>query len=204
MLTNLRHRLPWFALLGVLTVAMTACNSDGGGDSPPVAIVNIGGGDAGVDGCVQPSFPADQPDLSSLPMNWPRFVTDNENGQATGKPGATLEAEITVNAQTRQAFVELKDVWSDSPAFASAVIDTPGNEKLEVLFFTDPNQRFGRYYMKITLCGSDCDDGEVVFDINPDINSPYERTVFEDGEPVPVQVDSTCVKPFPQGTIVIQ
>ena len=81
--------------------------------------------------------------------------------------------------------VELKDVWFDGAPVATAEIDTPGNQKLEVLFFTDRNERFGRYYMKITLCGLDCDDEEVVFDINPDINSPYERTVFEDGEPVP-------------------
>lgn len=204
MLTNLRHTLPWLALLSVPMLALTACKSDGGGDSPPVVVVNIGGGDAGVQGCIQPTFPADQPDLSGLPMNWPRFVTDNDNGQATGRPGATIEGEITVNGQTRQAFVELKDAWFDGLAVASAVIDTPGNEKLEVLLFTEPSQPFGRYYMKITLCGLDCDDGEVVFDINPDVNSPYERTVFEDGEPVPVQVDRTCVKVFPQGTILIQ
>lgn len=203
-LTNLRHTLPWLALLSVLTLALTACNGDSGGDSRPVVVVNVGGADAGVQGCIQPSFPADQPDLSRLPMQWPRFVTENANGQAVSRPGATIEAEITVNAQTRQAFVELKDAWSDSPAVASTVIDTPGNQTLEVLLFTDPNQRSGRYYMKITLCGLDCDDGEVVFDINPDINSPYERTVFEDGEPVPVQVDSTCVKLFPQGTVLIQ
>lgn len=204
MLTNLRHRLPWLALLSVPMLALTACKTDGGGDSPPVVVVNIGGGDAGVQGCIQPTFPADQPDLSSLPMNWPRFVTDNDNGQATARPGATVEAEISVNAQTRYALVELKDAWFDGAPVATAEIDTPGNQKLEVLFFTDRNERFGRYYMKITLCGLDCDDKEVVFDINPDINSPYERTVFEDGEPVPVQVDSTCIKLFPRGTILIQ
>ena len=66
MLTNLRHNIPWFALLSVLTLALTACKSDGGGDSTPVDVVNIGGGDAGVQGCIQPTFPADQPDLSAF------------------------------------------------------------------------------------------------------------------------------------------
>lgn len=202
MLTNLRHTIPWFALLSLLTLALTACTSDGGGDRLPVVVVNIGGGDAGVQGCIQPTFPADQPDLSVVQP--PRFVTENDNGQATARPGATVEAEITVNGQTRHAFVELKDAWFDGAPVATAEIDTPGNQKLEVLFFTDLNQRFGRFYMKITLCGLDCDDSEVVFDINPDVNSPYERTVFEDGEPVPVQVDNTCVRVFPRGTILIQ
>lgn len=202
MLTNLRHTIPWFALLSLLTLALTACTSDGGGDQTPVNVVNIGGGDAGVQGCIQPTFPAGQPDLSVVRP--PQFVTDNDNGQATARPGATVEAEITVNGQTRQAFVELKDVSFDGAPVATAEIDTPGNQRLEVLFFTDPNQPFGRYYMKITLCGFDCNDDEVVFDINPDVNSPYERTVFEDGEPVPIQVDSTCVKVFPRGTILIQ
>jgi len=202
MLTNLRHTVTWFTLLGLLTLALAACKSDGGGDGLPVVVVNIGAGDAGVQGCIQPNFPADEPDLSALQP--PKFVTENDNGQATAHPGDTVEAEITVNGQTRHAFVELKDAWSDGAPVATTEIDTPGNQKLEALFFTDLNQRFGRYYMKITLCGLDCDDGEVVFDINPDINSPYERTVFEDGEPVPVQVDSTCVKLFPHGTILIQ
>lgn len=202
MLTNLRHTLPCFALLSLLTLALTACKSDGGGDRLPVIEMTFGGGDGGVSGCIQPNFPANQPDLSLLQP--PEFVTENDNGQATARPGNTVEAEITVNGQTRQAFVELKDAWFDGAPVATAEIDTPGNEKLEVLFFTDVNQRFGRFYMKITLCGLDCDDGEVVFDINPDVNSPYERTVFEDGEPVPVQVDNTCVRVFPRGTILIQ
>jgi len=201
MLTNLRHTLPWFTLLSLLTLALTACKSDGG-DRLPVVVMNIGGSDGGVQGCIQPNFPADQPDLSALQP--PRFVTENDNGQATADPGDTIEAEITVNGQTRQAFVELKDAWFDGAPVATAEIETRGSEKLEVLLFTERSQRFGRFYMKITLCGLDCDDTEVVFDINPDVNSPYERTVFEDGEPVPVQVDRTCVRVFPRGTILIQ
>lgn len=202
MLRNLQHTFHRLALLSLLASTLIACGSDGSGERPPVVVMNIGGGDGGVRGCIQPSFPSNQPDLSSAQP--PQFVTDNENGQATARPGATVEAEITVNRETRQAFVELKDAWSNGAPVATAEIETRGGEKLEVLFFTNPNQRFGRYYMKVTLCGLDCDDREVVFDINPDVNSPYERTVFEDGEPVPVQVDNTCVTVFPEGTILIQ
>lgn len=202
MLTNLRPTVSRFTLLGLLALALTACGRDSGGDPPPIVVMNIGGDDAGVGGCIQPTFPANQPDLSVLQP--PRFVMDSGNGQATARPGQTLEAEITVNAQTRYAFVELKDAWFDGAPVATAEIDTPGDQTLEVLLFTDRNQRFGRYYMKITLCGADCDDKEVVFDINPDVNTPYERTVFDDGEPVPAQVDSTCIKVFPRATILIQ
>ena len=40
MLTNLRHTLPWFTLLSLLTLALTACKSEAGGDRPPVVVVN--------------------------------------------------------------------------------------------------------------------------------------------------------------------
>lgn len=195
-LIDVRHALTSFALL---TLTLTACK--GAVDDRPVVIMNVGG-DGGVQGCVQPNFPADQPDLSVFRQ--PMFITEDSDGQATADPGDTIEAEITVNGQTRQAFVELKDASFDGAPVATAEIETRGSEKLEVLLFTEPSQRFGRFYMKITLCGLDCDDAEVVFDINPDVNSPYERTVFEDGEPVPVQVDSTCIRVFPRGTIVIR
>jgi hypothetical protein len=61
--------------------------------------------------------------------------------------------------------------------------------------------------MKITLCGVDCDEREVVFDANPDITLRYERTLIEDGEIV--QVDRTCLDftadpGIGSGTIVIQ
>ena len=72
---------------------------------------------------------------------------------------------------------------------------------------TVPDQSPGRFYMKITLCGSDCDELQVVFDKNPDINSNYERTVIEGGEVV--HVDETCIdfrsRPgVGSGTVLIQ
>ena len=61
--------------------------------------------------------------------------------------------------------------------------------------------------MKITLCGVDCDEREVVFDMNPDVNSDYERTLIEDGDIV--RVDRTCIDftadpGIGSGTVVIQ
>ena len=53
----------------------------------------------------------------------------------------------------------------------------------------------------MTLCGFDCDEREVMFDItdyDPDmpmtgINADYERTLSEKGDVV--QVAQTCVRP---------
>ena len=56
--------------------------------------------------------------------------------------------------------------------------------------------------MRITLCGFDCDEREVIFDMNPDVNSDYERTLIEDGEFV--QVDRTCLGFIPRATVLIQ
>jgi hypothetical protein len=168
--------------------------------------------DAGVaGGCVQTAFPDEQPDLSLASR--PTFLLttpaaqQSTAGQATVQPGEPVEAEIGVNGATRQALVELQDAWNDLPAIGTQQIDTPGNRTLELLFPTDLNVRPSRYYMRITLCGVDCNERQVVFDINPDINSDYERTLIEDGEVV--QVDRTCVdfQPRPgigSGTVVIQ
>ena len=196
-LIDVRNALTCFALL---TISLAACKGDGAAEGPPVNIVNIGG-DGGIQGCVQPRFPADQPDLSVFRQ--PLFLTENSNGQATARPGDEIEAEITVNAATRYARIELKDAWfAPGQPIATDEINTAGNETLDVLLATEPTQRFGRYYMKITLCGLDCDDQEVVFDMNPDINSDYERTLFEDG--VFVQADRTCLDFLPEGTVLIQ
>jgi hypothetical protein len=196
-LIDVRHALTCFALL---TISLPACKGDDAAEGPPVNIVNIGG-DGGVQGCVQPRFPAEQPDLSVFRQ--PLFLTENSNGQATARPGDEIEAEITVNAATRYARIELKDAWfAPGQPIATDEINTAGNETLDVLLATEPTQRFGRYYMKITLCGLDCDDQEVVFDMNPDINSDYERTLFEDG--VFVQADRTCLDFLPEGTVLIQ
>ncbi|MFW2387834.1 MAG: hypothetical protein ACN4G0_05835 [Polyangiales bacterium] len=187
-------------------LTLSACGSESQGEKPPVVVMNIGG-DSGFTGCVRPSYPPEQPNLSI--QDPALFVTDNENMQATARPGAAIEARITVNAATRYARVDLQDAWDRIPErrrpFATwepENLPISGGRTLDVILFTDVNQRFGRYYMKVTLCGLDCDEQEVVFDINPDVNENYERTVFEDG--FAVQVDRTCIDLIPQGTVLIQ
>ncbi|MDH3726440.1 MAG: hypothetical protein OER77_02830 [Myxococcales bacterium] len=198
-LIDVRHVLTSFSFLTLGALALTACKGSAA-DDRPVVIMNVGG-DGGFQGCVQPNFPPDQPDLSVFRQ--PLFITENSNGQATARPGDEIEAEITVNAATRYARIELKDAWfAPGQPIAVDEINTAGNDTLDVLLATEASQRFGRFYMKITLCGLDCDDQEVVFDLNPDINSDYERTLYEDG--VLIQTDRTCLDFIPGGTVLIQ
>ncbi len=194
--------LPLPFIVFTLLAIVTGCSS-GGGEELPVIVIDRTG-DAGVMGCVQPSFPADQPDLFVLAP--PRFPTDRPNGQAEVDPGDPIDAEIAVNSATRQVFIELRDAFEPDVLIYSTEVNTPGNETIS-LVLSPQTQRIGRYYMKITLCGVDCDEREVVFDVNPDITSRYERTLIEDGEIV--QVDRTCLDftadpGIGSGTIVIQ
>jgi hypothetical protein len=181
-------------------------------------VINIGF-DGGVAGCIQPSFPAEQPDLPALKP--PIFLLtgraeQSTTGQAQADPGAPIEAEVTVNRATRRVKVELANAWSPDNVIFDDEVETPGNETISLLMGSDESVR-GRYYMRLTLCGFDCDERAVVFDVvacsdEPDagpcgINAPYERTLLEDGEIV--QVDGTCIdlRGTPgvgSGTIVIQ
>jgi len=183
-------------------------------------VINIGF-DAGTVGCAQPTFPAEQPDLSVI--NPPRFLLttsaaqQSSNGQAQVQPGDPIEAEITVNGATRRVTVELANAWNSQQFIYTDEVETAGNETVSVLLFSDESVR-GWYYMRLTLCGFDCDEREVVFDIlacsdDPEvtgpcgINAPYERTLIEDGEIM--RVDSTCVdllgrRGIGSGTILIQ
>jgi hypothetical protein len=199
---NLNYVRTKATVAAFLSLALTACASS---ESEPLPIIEIDLTDSGVAmGCVQPSFPDIQPDLSSsMP---PLFPSDAPNGQTQVDPGDMIEAEITVNAATRYALVELRDAWSTESMIAMTEVDSPGNRTIPLAFLPD-NQVIGRFYMRITLCGLDCRDRSVVFDINPDYNSDYERTLIEDGEIV--QVDRTCIDlgETPNegsGTVVIQ
>jgi hypothetical protein len=196
------------ALVASLTAALVACGSSGG-EQPPVVVVNLPNDGAGV-GCIQSSFPVDQPDIS--PLSPPRFLLTtfaaqrSTVGQAIVNPGDEIEAEITVNGPTRKVIVELSDAWSPQRVIFKDEFDTLGNEIIPVLLSSSEGVR-GRFYMRLTLCGIDCDERNVIFDINQDINSPYERTVIE-GRDI-VQVDNTCIDLGPRpgigsGTIVIQ
>jgi len=184
-------------VIAFLTVLVAGCQS-GEVDDRPVVVFDFTG-DAGVMGCIQPFFPADQPDL--LLSRPPVFITDAPNGQAVVDPGDPIDAEITVNGATRQVFVELRDAWSPEVMIYSTQVDTPGNETIPLFLFSHV-QSLGRFYMKITLCGFDCDEREVLFDMNPDVNSNYERTLIEGGEVV--QSDRTCLDFVPRATVVIQ
>lgn len=197
----LNHLVPTRRLIPLalaLCATAVACKDGGAADDRPVIVINPG--DAGTVGCIQPNFPAEEPDLS--PLTPPRFLTENSNGQAQIDPGGMVEAEITVDAETRFALVELVDSGTLSGVITSDEVSTSGNQTLDLVFFTEQNQRFGRYYMRISLCGFDCNERTVVFDLNPDVNAPYERTVIENGEVV--SVETTCVDVFPRATLLIQ
>jgi hypothetical protein len=183
--------------LAILVVALMGCTNDGGGSGPPVGFNDF---DAGTAGCSQPIFPAEQPDIS--PFAPPRFVTSSGETQRSISPGRELFAEITVNAATRKVLAKLSDGFEPDRVVATADVDTPGNETIPVSFFPPASTRVSFYYMRLTLCGSDCDEREVLFDItepDPDnmfdtgINANYERTLIEDRDVV--QVDQTCVRP---------
>ena len=179
----------------VFTMALAGCNSSEVDNRPVIEFSNF---DAGTLDCAQPIFPPEQPDIS--PLVPPQFVTETGEQQVRVRPGQELLAEVTVNGATRQVFVELSDAWAPEQVIFTQDLDTPGNQTIPVFFFPGENIR-GRFYMRLTLCGSDCDEGEVVFDLidlDPDmplttgINADYERTLIEDGDVI--QVDQTCVE----------
>jgi hypothetical protein len=193
------------SLLAFLTLSLAGCGNPDG-DQPPAT----GGTDGRVPlGCIQPGFPQDQPDLSLV--NPPTFLLtpsaaqNSSSGQAFVRPGDPVEAEVTVNAATRRIQVELTEAWSGLVIYTDEV-ETPGNQTVPLLLMSDLQTR-GRFYMKLTLCGTDCGDQQVIYDANPDINSAYERTLIEDRQVV--RVDRTCVLFAPRpgvgsGTVLIQ
>ena len=213
---NLRVALI-LTFIPVFSLSLWSCK-EAGAERPPQNVVNIGF-DGGTNDCVQRSFPADQPDLPALPP--PIFLLlgnaqQSTVGQAQASPGAPIEAEVTVNGATRRVKVELANAWSPQSVIFIDEVETPGNETISLLMDSDPSVR-GRYFMRLTLCGSDCAERAVVFDVVPcsdepdagpcGINAPYERTLLEGGEVV--QVDGTCIDlgttpRVGSGTILIQ
>jgi hypothetical protein len=215
-LNTLRYALA-FSFIPLISLSLAGCSSESG-ERVPDNVINIGF-DGGTIGCAQPTFPAEQPDLFVLSP--PIFLLtgvaqQSTSGQAQVDPGDPIEAEVAVNGATRRVTAELANAWAEEFIYTDEV-ETAGNETISLLFFSDENIR-GRYYMRLTLCGFDCDEREVVFDIRPcsddpevtepcGINASYERTLIEDGEIV--RVDSTCVdlKARPDigsGTVLIQ
>ncbi|MBW2222910.1 MAG: hypothetical protein JRF54_01610 [Deltaproteobacteria bacterium] len=190
-------------LIALLSLVLTGCQESGGRPPPEVIIDNFG--DAGIIGCSQPIFPDAEPDMS--PLFPPEFVTEDGEQQRQIRPGDDLLAEVTVNGATRQVRVELTDTWTPERVIQVVEVDTGGNETIPLLFVTDRNAR-SFFFMRVILCGDDCNEREVLFDlVEPDldnqtetgINVDYERTLIENGEVV--RVDQTCVRPF---SILIQ
>ncbi len=217
-LNPLRSALALF-FIPVVCSFLISCKDAGGGARQPTNVINIGfdGGVGG--GCIQPSFPADQPDLPA--QSPPIFLltgiaVQSTVGQAQASPGAPIEAEVTVNRATRRVKVELVNTSTPSDVVFVDEVETPGNEVISLLLETDPGTR-GRFFMRLTLCGLDCDARSVVFDLaqcsdEPDarpcgVNEPYDRTLIENGEVI--QIDGTCVDlgttpRVGSGTILIQ
>ena len=205
-----------FVLLSALSV-IVACG-DSSQEQLPVNIIDFTDPE-GPGGCIQPVFPSDEPDLSLLSA--PRFLLtssqarESTSGQAQVRPGDPIQAEFQVNSATRKAFVELRDAWDPTFIVARQEVETAGNEVIGQLFVLDPAIR-GRFYMRIALCGDDCRDAEVVFDIEEcptdetfdcGINEPYVRSVFKQNELA--SMDDTCidlggVPGVGSGTILIQ
>ncbi len=169
------------ALTLCLSLCVTAfgCGDPKRTQSGPVVLFP----DSGVPrGCVQPLFPEDEPDMLFAPVFESISV----------QPGQTVEAEVTVNAQTRKVRVELSNAWSDVPPIATQDTETPGDDSVPLSFPTMDKQQ-GRYYLRVTLCGGDCNLRMVVFGLDPDINANYERTVIERG--TTIKAESTCIRP---------
>lgn len=194
---------------------LLGCGGDDG-RPPPDNVVNIGFDEGG--GCTQASFPSDQPDLSALQP--PVFLLKNgrsrtsSTGQAQVAPGEPIEAEIWVSQATRSLKVELTNLNARENVIDIAEEPTSGNEAVPVMLFSDENIR-GRFYMRLTLCGRDCEDREVIFDaVSCDgdrepcgANAPYERILIEKGDEV--RRDDTCVDlgsspDVGSGTLLIQ
>ena len=215
-LSKLRYALV-LLFVPVVCLSLASCK-DAGGESGPQNVLNFGF-DAGTTGCAQTSFPAEQPDVPALRppiFLLTGFAEQSTVGQAQARPGDPIEAEVTVNGATRHVKVELTDAHVSDHVIFIDEVDTPGNETIALLMESGEEVR-GRYFMRLTLCGFDCNEREVVFDLvtcsgEPDagpcgVNGPYERTLREDGEIV--QVDGTCIDlgstpRVGSGTILIQ
>lgn len=179
---RVRHTLTlWLSLC----VIASGCSDPKRTQNGPVVLFP----DSGVPrGCVQPLFPENEPDMLSAPVFESIAV----------QPGQSVDAEITVNAPTRNVTVELSNAWSDVPPIGTQDAQTSGDEVVPISFATMDEQQ-GRYYLRVTLCGADCNEQMVVFGLDPDINANYERMVVERG--TIIKAESTCIRP---SSILIQ
>ena len=180
------------ALLFAMSLLGAGC-ADSGGDDPS----GTGGNIIVIPGntCTFVFPPEEEPTLISGPEFGPNEIS----------PGMPVEAEIAVDKETRVVIVELTDFWElDQPPIGTETVETRGNE---TLFFSFPTtaSTLGRYFFRITLCASDCDESRVVFTLledpdNPNQrNEPYQRIYFEGDEEL--RSEPTCLDP---DSIVVQ
>lgn len=133
-------------------------------------------------GCIQRLFPEAEPDMPFAPIFTALEV----------QPGQDVEGEIVVDAETRKVRIELSNAWDDVAPIDSQDVETTGDETVPFRFATMDGDQ-GRYYLRIELCGFNCNQQMVIFGLDPDINSNYERTVVEQN--VTVKAESTCIRP---------
>lgn len=174
-----------------LALALAALGCGSSGDSTGTGgSIDAGGS---ISGCVAAVFPAEQPAM----LNEPRFEQD------VVLPGQDIIVELDVDQDTREARIELRDVWNrDNPPIGLVTEPTSGGTTLTLTFPTELDTR-GRYFLHVTLCADDCDASGVLYTLAPEIddpsnnplnlpiNRPYQRIAFEgDAE---ISNESTCL-----------
>lgn len=150
-------------------------------------------GDASISGCIASIFPSEQPAM----LNEPRFAQDEV------LPRQDIIVELDVDQDTREARIELQDVWNrDNPPLGVATESTTGSTTLTLTFSSGLETR-GRYFLYVTLCADDCDSSRVLYTLAPEIddpsnppanlpiNRPYQRIVFEGDDEI--SNESTCL-----------
>ncbi len=174
-----------------------------------------------IEGCAQPAFPSEQPDLALLhppvfPLTTPAGM-QNSVGQSVFQPGDLIDAGFGVDGQTRFVRAELTSNRLPPQVIDTQEFETAGSEVFKFQFVSNVNN-VGRYYMAITLCADDCNAQQIVYapractsdpaDTEPcGTNGTYERSIVEGG--VVVQQDTTCfgfgTEPnVGSGTVLIQ
>jgi hypothetical protein len=110
--------------------------------------------------------------------------------------------------------VELTSVWPRSAPIATAELETNGNETLDFIVLPAGAPRW-RFYMRLTLCGADCCEQQIVFETQSCVDLPdsecgssvaYVRSVIDNGEVVqtdPTYVDLGSEPMIGSGTVLI-
>lgn len=197
--TTLASSLPLLCTAALaLGFAAFGCGSSGDSGTPTIITIDAG---TSISGCVSVAFPPEQPAI----MNEPRFERD------VVLPGQDIVVELDVDRDTREARIELQDVWNrENPPLGVATESTGGRTTLALTFPTELDTR-GSYFLHVTLCANDCDSSRVLYTLAPEIddpsnspsnlpiNRPYQRIVFEgddeiSNEPTCLDVSSVVIQ----------